>query len=48
MITLEGFLYKLQHVMTRALVVAGAEGAAAPFNYEQRVHAPVNFQPFHF
>ena len=27
----------------RALVVAGA---AAPVNFEQRVHAPVNFQPF--
>ena len=27
----------------RALVVAGAEGAAAPVNFEHRVHAPVNF-----
>ena len=32
--------------LSRALVVAGAEGAAAPVNFEQRVHAPVNFQPF--
>ena len=30
----------------RALIVAGAEGAAAPVNFEQQVHAPVNFQPF--
>ena len=26
----------------RAVVVAGAEGATAPVNFEQRVHAPVN------
>ena len=32
----------------RALIVAGAEGATAPINFEQRVHAPVNFQPFLF
>ena len=32
----------------RAVVVAGAEGAAAPVNFVQRVHAPVNFQPFQF
>ena len=32
----------------RALVVAGAEGATAPVKFEQRVHAPVNFQPFQF
>ena len=32
--------------LSRAVVVAGAEGAAAPVNFEQRVHAPVNFQPF--
>ena len=30
----------------RAVVVAGAEGADAPVNFEQRVHAPLNFQPF--
>ena len=28
--------------LIRAVVVAGAEGAAAPVNFEQRVHAPVN------
>ena len=27
----------------RALIVAGAEGAAAPVDFEQLVHAPVNF-----
>ena len=32
----------------RALIVAGAEGATEPVNFEQRVHAPVNFQPFQF
>ena len=35
-------------VFYRAFVVADAEGAAAPFNFEQWVHAPVNFQPFYF
>ena len=30
----------------RAVVVAGAEGADAPVNFEKRVHAPLNFQPF--
>ena len=34
-------------IVFRALIVAGAEGAAAPFNFEQWVHAPVNFQPFY-
>ena len=29
----------------RALVRAGAMGATAPFNFEQRVHAPVNLKP---
>ena len=33
---------------SRVLVVDGAEDAAAPFNFEQRVHAPVNFQPSYF
>ena len=33
-------------INVRALVVAGAEGAVAPVNFEQRVHAPINFQPF--
>ena len=32
----------LQYVI-RALIVAGAEGAAAPVDFEQWVHAPVNF-----
>ena len=31
---------------SRVLVVVGAEGAAAPVNFEQWVHAPINFQPF--
>ena len=30
--------------IVRALVSAGATGAAAPINFGQRVHAPVNFQ----
>ena len=33
-------------IENRAVVVAGAEGADAPVNFEQRVHAPLNFQPF--
>ena len=32
--------------MFRAVVVVGAEGADASVNFEQRVHAPLNFQPF--
>ena len=31
-------------IVIRALVRAGATGAAAPINFWQRVHAPVNFQ----
>ena len=38
----------MTNIECRALVVAGAEGATAPVNFEQRVHAPVNFQPFQF
>ena len=32
----------------RALVSAGAKGAAAPVNFGQWVHAPVNFQAWYF
>ena len=34
----------LIHFKCRALVRAGAKGAAEPVNFGQRVHAPVNFQ----
>ena len=33
----------MSYVLTRAPIVAGAEGAAAPVDFEQWVHAPVNF-----
>ena len=33
--------------LVRAVVVAGVEGADAPVNFEQRVHATLNFQPFY-
>ena len=32
----------------RAIVRPGATGATAPFNFGQRVHAPINFQGCYF
>ena len=36
----------IEPIQNRALVVVDAEGADEPVNFEQQVHAHINFQPF--
>ena len=39
-------IYFIKLTLIKALIVAGAEGAAAPINFEHEVLSPFDFQPF--